>query len=158
MEAIVFENRNQIILYTCELEGQLSDGHWENEEPEGHWKRMVDKPLYVNKIHGKDQGGCVNINPVVFYNFADENLVDSLGERMIDYVRFYHLFPNFPLKYHLDAWNLINIDKQPQFKIDCLEQFQYTQDDLVHDLIRMTQILNRPPMHEVHWRATLVRP
>lgn len=156
MEAIVFENRNQVILYACELEGQLSDGHWENAEPYDHWKRMVDKPLYVN-IHGKDQGGCVNIDPILFYNFADPRIIKDLGDRMIDYVKFYRLSPSFPLQHHWNAWHLINMEN-PQLRVDFLQKFSYTYDDLVNDLQRMTQIINRPPMHEVHWGATLVRP
>ena len=35
---IGFANQAQVILYMCELCGQISDGHWENSKPYDHWK------------------------------------------------------------------------------------------------------------------------
>lgn len=83
---IVWRNMAQAVLYEQELKGQLSDGNWENASPEYHWHRMCDALSEVStKEDGSDLGP--NFAPVRRYNFNDKDLIDCVGDRMLQYVR-----------------------------------------------------------------------
>lgn len=154
MKAIVFENRRQAILFGCELEGQLSDGHWENADPVDHWLRIVGLPLYIN-IHDKNVG-CLNFTPKIMYNFADGFLVKIVGDRMIDFVRFYMLCPNFPVNYNWEVFHLLGRMKDDD-KESFLNHYSYDRDTLITDLERLTQIINQPAISELSPHAVRIR-
>ncbi len=83
---IVWRNLAQAVLYEQELKGQISDGNWENASPEHHWHRMCDAQSEVSTMEdGSDLGP--NFSPVRRYNFADKELLEVVGDRMLEYVR-----------------------------------------------------------------------
>jgi hypothetical protein len=85
MTTLAVENHAQAILFKEELQGQLSDGHWENSTPHGHWKDWCAPDLDV-VIDFKDPG--IDFYPKrQRYNFASRDLLECIGERMMNYVR-----------------------------------------------------------------------
>lgn len=85
-------NRQQAILYECELKGQISDGYWENSVPHNHWR----VPCRADAVVATgDQKVGANF-PILRkgYNFAAKLLLDCVGNRMIGYVKMYTVFPN----------------------------------------------------------------
>lgn len=52
-----FENRVQVELFTCELQGQLSDGRWENSSPHDHWEPWC----HAEVTYGKEVGRNFNV-------------------------------------------------------------------------------------------------
>jgi len=81
MNEIKFRNQAQVILYEEELKGQISDGNWENSRPHNHWRVMCDAVASVG-----EPLGC-NFKPLRDYDFDDEELVEDVGYRMLEYVR-----------------------------------------------------------------------
>ena len=77
-DTINFRNRAQQVLYDQEIRGQISDGHWENED--------TDTRLWycLSKVNSKAVGS--NWKPEPKLDFADEDLIARLGGRMINYV------------------------------------------------------------------------
>lgn len=81
---IRFSNANQVVLYECELKGQMSDGQWENSRPSNHWEIMYDaKAVVAEDLSGTGK----NFRPRRKYNYADPGLVNIVGDRMIWYVK-----------------------------------------------------------------------
>jgi hypothetical protein len=93
---INFANRNQVILYECELKGQISDGQWENSYPHDHFESMCDAIAKVGSPLGP------SFYPRRRYNFASPSLLSVVGERMIYYVKLYNAFPSLSFD---DNWN-----------------------------------------------------
>lgn len=59
--ALVFPNISSLILYVYELEGQISDGKYENASPLDHWKWILDiKTFKVGKVPGLYIGSTPN--------------------------------------------------------------------------------------------------
>lgn len=86
-EQIILANANQVVLYKQELVGQISDGYWENSSPRDHWR----SPCRASVVVGEEPG--VNFIPHRAYNFNAKNLVDVVGERMMQSVRVAMKFP-----------------------------------------------------------------
>jgi hypothetical protein len=83
---IVWRNMAQAVLYEHELKGQLSDGRWENSEPDYHWHRMCDADSLVSTTEdGSDLGP--NFSPVRRYRFNEKETLEVIGERMLQMVR-----------------------------------------------------------------------
>lgn len=58
--ALVFPNISSLLLYVYELEGQISDGKYENSSPLDHWKWVLDiKTFKVGKVPGLYLGSSV---------------------------------------------------------------------------------------------------
>jgi hypothetical protein len=93
---INFENKNQVILYECELSGQISDGQWENSRPYDHWKVMSNAEARVGSPLGP------SFRPRRPYNFAAGSLISVVGNRMIYFVKFYNAFPQVSFDKHWD--------------------------------------------------------
>lgn len=87
--AINFRNKNQVVLYECELSGQISDGFWENSKPRNHWKQMTSAKAKVGTPLGP-----VGFRPMRTYNFANAQLLEVVGDRMLYWVRLYTAFPS----------------------------------------------------------------
>ena len=72
---IVVKNLAQVVLYECEIKGQLSDGNWENSSPWQHYKPWcnakaeVGEPIGVNFYSNKN-------------NYGLHTLIQYVGERM----------------------------------------------------------------------------
>jgi len=89
-------NMEQKILFFCELEGQLSDGYWENALPHDHWEAWMlkwDEIIVSNNYVG------INFWPIKYnYNFVSSRLLEYVGDRMLTYIRFYRLYGERALK------------------------------------------------------------
>ena len=132
---IRFSSRNQVVLYECEIKGQLSDGFWENTEPLDHWENMCEAT--VREATAKENLGCVGFRPKIEYDFSDSDLIDSVGDRMIKWVKIVSCFPEYYKRMDPHwSWKLSDIEKAQVDKID------YTEDDLVNDLREMNDAIN----------------
>ena len=82
---IYFRNQNQVTLWNNELLGQLSDGCWENAKPLDHWIiwHNCDAKVAEGVSVGRDFSYCGKQN----YNFTDKDLLNVVGQRMIQSVR-----------------------------------------------------------------------
>lgn len=85
MKATVnFRNKNQVTLWNNEILGQLSDGYWENTRPHNHWcvwhsaEAVCDESLPVGRNFF-----AIKAN----YNFTAKDLLEIVGQRMINSVR-----------------------------------------------------------------------
>jgi hypothetical protein len=74
-----FENRVQVELFTCELQGQLSDGRWENSSPHDHWEPWC----HAEVTYGKEVGRNFNVRRDG-YCFTETSLLEVIGERMLN--------------------------------------------------------------------------
>lgn len=90
MDMIVWENARQAALWSYELTGQISDGHWENSRLHNHWER----PCYAKVIVSDTIKAGPNWQHNRGYNFAAKELFDVVGDRMIAYVKFTLAFGN----------------------------------------------------------------
>lgn len=90
MSTIYFANAVQKTLFACELSGQISDGKWENSIPHSHWKAPCGADLAVDTANPR----IVGFRPSRSYNFADVELVDIVGDRMLTYARARIMYPN----------------------------------------------------------------
>lgn len=89
---ITFASATQLALFTNELCGQISDGHWENSGPRDHWifwyrlDHAIGENVGVvtNKSYRAwDESGCRKNN----YNFMSAELLDCVGDRMLKTAR-----------------------------------------------------------------------
>lgn len=80
-KVLTVRNNAQKLLFERELLGQISDGLWENSSPHNHWEVFDD----VTVVVGKDVG--VNFTVKRSYNFADSELLEVVGDRMLEIVR-----------------------------------------------------------------------
>ena len=65
-----------------ELDGQISDGMWENVRPEDHWKIWCDAKVLVGPNVGRNFYARKDN-----YNFTSSELLDVVGLRMLGIVR-----------------------------------------------------------------------
>jgi hypothetical protein len=104
MFTIKVHNLAQQILMTCELQGQISDGFWENARPHSHWEIVSN----ANVVIDPENVGCdfqVSRN----YNFANSELLEIVGDRMIAFVKAKMAFPHLDLENHWD-WDISDDD------------------------------------------------
>jgi hypothetical protein len=78
------ENKAQKILFDLELSGQISDGHWENAKPMSHHMAFRDSEVVVAQP-GEAPG--INFYLRRRYDFANGDLLECVGQRMLAYVR-----------------------------------------------------------------------
>lgn len=98
MEKIKVANLAQLILLECELKGQISDGKWENARPYEHWR-----PPCRAEVTVAEPGEKVGINFTSKpYNFVDKELLEIVGDRMINAVKFHTAYPNISTNNHWD--------------------------------------------------------
>lgn len=75
-------NIAQKALMECELQGQISDGHWENSRPHNHWINWCRA-----KVSVVPENLGINFFSHRAYDFLSEELLKVLRTRMILYVR-----------------------------------------------------------------------
>lgn len=139
MSYINFRNTDQVVLYECELKGQISDGMWENSNPWNHWKRMCGAQAVVKTEN--ETLGCVGFTPARAYNFANRDLVEWVGDRMRFYVAVVRARPDFIYEVR-NHWSW---GSEHMFKNDKnvkAEMEKYTLKDLRKDLRDMSKIVN----------------
>ncbi len=84
-------------MFLHELQGQLSDGFWENAKPRDHWKMLCSlKPKDVIIIAPELPEGFLGLEgfdrqhyftPRLSYNFANPELIKAVGMRMLAIAR-----------------------------------------------------------------------
>lgn len=79
-------NLAQKVLWENELSGQISDGCWENANPQDHWEAWCDATVVVDPDHlGRDfyarrDSYGFNVQSNLLY-------IDCIRDRMLEYVR-----------------------------------------------------------------------
>ena len=87
---LVVANMAQKILFLCEMQGQISDGQWENARGD-HWQVWSD--LDWNKVGVGDNIGRKFYAQRDGYNFTNPELLDVVGDRMLYTVNLYKKYP-----------------------------------------------------------------
>lgn len=82
----------QKIIFYCEMQGQISDGKWENMRPHNHWRVWSDL-RWDDIVVSSDLEGRAFYAPYSKYNFADEKLLEIVGERVIGKIKLYKRYP-----------------------------------------------------------------
>ena len=83
MSTLSFRNDVQATLWELELKGQLSDGHWENTRPDGHWRPWCNAMVVVEPANpGRDFLAAKES-----YQLCSKDLLDVVGRRMVSYAR-----------------------------------------------------------------------
>lgn len=82
------ENIRQAVLFSQEISGQLSDGHWENTRPIDHWEVWCEASRVGNLLidstnPGRTQSWVRKDN----YALTNKDLLECVGGRMIAYVK-----------------------------------------------------------------------
>lgn len=73
MTTIAFATAAQLLLWTSELRGQISDGHWENSRPHDHFRPWCDAKVIVDPQNlGRDFYA-----PKENYNFTSPDLLTN---------------------------------------------------------------------------------
>lgn len=80
---LAFRNEVQKALFDIELAGQISDGHWENATPYGHYKPWCDANTVVDPTNlGRDFYASRD-----YYGFSSPNLLDVIEGRILAFAR-----------------------------------------------------------------------
>ena len=81
MNTLYVRTKTQKEIFEKELQGQLSDGNWENDD--------TDKRLWgcVVKVAKKGESLGCNFNPCRPVDFCDDDMIEWIGDRMIGYAK-----------------------------------------------------------------------
>jgi len=112
MASLTVSNIEQKIIFMCEMQGQLSDGYWENATPSDHWKvwcnlKWNDVNIDPNNI------GTIGIEPWARrrYNFSSKMLMEVVGYRIRIKVILARMFPEVVLPIlEKDHWLIPDCD------------------------------------------------
>jgi hypothetical protein len=148
------QNHVQKVLMLVELQGQISDGYWENSRPYDHWKEPASSAVEVSP------DGVIGTDfwPERSYNFASPELLEYVGDRMLRFAKAATLFPDmssdlvhyieyddlFTRNLRGDYWdeirskftNQYDINNQEQWKslLEKIDGVNYTMADMKKDL------------------------
>lgn len=86
---LVVKNKVQQILFLGELVGQFSDGKWENATPSGHWLCWSKCKVEVGEKIGKNFYAQKDA-----YDLIAKDLLEAVGDRMIEYAKLAIAFPD----------------------------------------------------------------
>lgn len=78
----------QKIIFLCEMQGQISDGQWENTRPYGHWKVWC-KLQWDDVVVDPERIGRNFFAIKDNYNFASKFLLDIVGHRILTKINLY---------------------------------------------------------------------
>lgn len=76
-DTIYLRTNDQVALYSHELVGQISDGHWENSNPYMHWERPCRATVVLDP-----EKLAINFPTKRTYNFLSRDLLQVVRERM----------------------------------------------------------------------------
>lgn len=82
MAKLTFRTVSQAVLFSHELRGQISDGHWENLGRRDHWQAWCNCEVAVGSPVGRDF--CARYDG---YNFTSRELLEVVEKRMLGQVR-----------------------------------------------------------------------
>lgn len=98
-------NLAQKVIFIAEMKGQLSDGQWENTNPQDHWEVWCDLDAKQVLIDPANIG--INFNPIKRnYRFNDSELLECVGDRMLFTVKMAYMFPHLAEAIFSDHWTL----------------------------------------------------
>jgi hypothetical protein len=93
---LIVNSMEQKIIFYCEMEGQISDGQWENATPHDHYKAWCLKwdeiEVRPNKVVGRNFY-AVKDN----YNFSNWELLEVVGDRILTKINLYRMWPSGPI-------------------------------------------------------------
>lgn len=158
MHKLVFKTPVQAILFEHELKGQLSDGHWENSRPHNHWEAPCRAVVSWSATGPWGREWYYQDRK---YNFANKDLLDVVGMRMVRLARVV-LGVSYEVAEEASAMDAFNLDgslegrpptwfdsrRREQFATLPLESIQkaledeslYSMRDLRRDLKEMKNI------------------
>jgi len=80
------------IVFMCEMQGQISDGMWENLRPFGHWKKWSsltwDDVIVSHELFGRTFEA-----PFSKYAFSDPELLKIISTRLLFKIQLYQMYP-----------------------------------------------------------------
>lgn len=80
------------IVFMCEMQGQISDGMWENLRYRDHWKKWSalrwDDVVVTHELFGR----TFDV-PFSKYAFSDRELLEIVGKRLLFKIKLYHMYP-----------------------------------------------------------------
>jgi hypothetical protein len=89
-----FAETSQLLLYVGEMQGQISDGKYENSKPWNHWLWVAGQVEYITKCSG-DMGYISNYSHDKTYTILDHIKYITKGEewanRMLYYAKIGHV-------------------------------------------------------------------
>lgn len=94
MGTLRVRNEAQRVLMVEELQGQFSDGWWENAAPHDHWKPWCNAEVVVDPSNVGRDFWVAKDN----YAIAHKELLDVIGDRMVEYVQTKAGLPDFTMK------------------------------------------------------------
>lgn len=103
-----FRNQNQVVLFEKELTGQISDGYWENSRPYDHYKL----PCWARPFVARTESEIGRNFNARMYNFSAPELLEAVGNRMINLVKLSRAFPHIPLE------DIFDIDSTPRAELE----------------------------------------
>lgn len=128
MSTLYFNTLSAALLYKWELEGQISDGKYENSRPYDHWKWVCDAKVVVDPscINYTDRWTKkkYNLNEWVKYM----NGTETWAWRAAKYVRFGTCF-----KSNQENYNFV-IENASRYAIDSLKEKYNSYEDMVADV------------------------
>ena len=90
-EVLAFRNAIQAKLWE-ELDGQISDGYWENARPYNHWRVWCRATVIVDPVNVGRNFYAEKDN----YNFNSSELLEWVGDRMLASCQ--EIDPDFTMK------------------------------------------------------------
>jgi hypothetical protein len=90
---LAVSNMAQKVLFECELQGQFSDGYWENSRPYEHWQvwcHLGHNDIIIDPVNPGRNFWTTKDN----YNLTAPDLLEVVAERMMTSVKFQILFPD----------------------------------------------------------------
>ena len=90
---LTLRNENQKVLFEGEIMGQISDGAWENARPLNHWLAWQRCDVEVGDRVGRNFPVSKDD-----YNLTSKDLLEIVGERMINMVKIHKAIPALPLE------------------------------------------------------------
>jgi len=149
-------NMEEKILFLFEIQGQLSDGYWENTMPMDHWELWGDLEWHTVVIDPE------NVGPQDFwprktgYRINSSELVDCVGDRMLDFINLWHIAPTFMEAYYLKygSWPITSVKEWDYAYARVDESDQYYAKKLAKNercgLTReVLQVFEREPLYNI---------
>lgn len=80
------------IVFMCEMQGQISDGAWENTRPFGHWK-VWSSLNWDDVVVSSELFGRTFDAPFSKYAFSDPHLLRIVADRLRLKIKLYQMYP-----------------------------------------------------------------
>ena len=94
MKSLTVKNIEQKIIFCCEMQGQISDGQWENAKPNNHyevWSSLKWDDVKIDDIIGTHE---ISHWEKRNYNFSKRELLEIVGDQIRFKIVLLKLHPN----------------------------------------------------------------